>query len=264
MLNSPTAEIFRDVIREKRIETALFLASDFRTGSTLLGRLLQMQTELTFQRESFNTVPTWHVLHDAPLRQAISAALGPVRSGGMAAKLMWPHRNNLARVLGHGATDAAAGFCEIFPCVRFVHMARRDKVAQAVSFHIARHSNVWSSSQVDRDREAPVPYIFAEIIHYYMHFLMFETAWAEFLTVADPGAPMIYYEDLVEDVAGHVELCMTHFGLPFDRALIPADLPLTRQAGDLARRFSDRFRHDLCRYSPVAFLPGRLIGPPTP
>ena len=264
MPTPPTAEIFLDAVREKGIETALFLASDFRTGSTLIGRLLEMQTGLPFQRESFNTVPTWHVMQEAPLRRAVLAALGPVRLGCMATKLMWPHRNNLARVLGLNATDAVADFREIFPRARFVHVARRDKVAQAVSFHIARHSNVWFSSQVARNLDGPVSYNFAEINHYYMHFIMFETLWAEFLSAADPEAPLIYYEDLVDNVAGHVELSMAHLGLDFDRTKLPADLPLERQAGDLAHSFCDRFRHDLSRYSPVEFLPGRLIGPPTP
>lgn len=264
MPTSPTAEIFLDAVREKGIETALFLASDFRTGSTLIGRLLEMQTGLPFQRESFNTVPTWHVMQEAPLRQAVLAALGPVRFGCMGAKLMWPHRNNLARVLGRNTTDAVVDFRELFPRARFVHVARRDKVAQAVSFHIARHSNVWFSSQVARDLYGPVSYNFAEIHHYYMHFIMFETLWAEFLSAADPEAPLIYYEDLVDDVVGHVEQSMAHLALDFDRTKLPADLPLERQAGDLAQSFCDRFRHDLSRYSPVEFLPGRLIGPPTP
>ena len=130
MPTSSTAEIFLDAVREKGIETALFLASDFRTGSTLIGKLLEMQTGLPFQRESFNTVPTWHVMQDAPLRRAVLAALGPVRVGCMGAKLMWPHRNNLARILGRNTTDAVPNFREIFPRARFVHVARRDKVAQ--------------------------------------------------------------------------------------------------------------------------------------
>lgn len=121
MPTSPTAEIFLDAVREKGIETALFLASDFRTGSTLIGKLLELQTGLSFQRESFNMVPTWHVMQDAPLRRAVLAALGPVRFGCMGAKVMWPHRNNLARVLGHNGTDA--DFSEIFPQARFVHVA---------------------------------------------------------------------------------------------------------------------------------------------
>ena len=264
MPTPPTSEIFRDAFREKGIETALFLASDFRTGSTLIGRLLEMQTGLPFQRESFNTVTTWHVMQEAPLRRAVMAALGPVQFGCMAAKLMWPHRNNLVRVLGRDATDAVADFREIFPRARFVHVARRDKVAQAVSFHIARHSNVWSSSQVGRDLDDPVSYNFAEINHYYMHFIMFETLWTDFLSAADPEAPLIYYEDLITDVAGYVELAMAHLGVNFDRTKLPADLPLERQAGDLAHSFCDRFRRDLNRYAPVEFLPGRLIGPPTP
>jgi LPS sulfotransferase NodH len=264
MPTSPTAEIFLDAVREKGIETALFLASDFRTGSTLIGKLLEMQTGLPFQRESFNTVPTWHVMQDAPLRRAVLEALGPVRFGSMAAKLMWPHRNNLARVLGCNTADTVPNFREIFPRARFVHVARRDKVAQAVSFHMARHSNVWSSLQVARDPGGPVSYNFAEINHYFMHFIMFETLWSDFLSATDPDAPLIYYEDLLDDVAGHVELSMAHLGLDFDRTRLPADLPFERQSGDQASSFCDRFRADLSRYSPVEFLPGRLIGPPTP
>ena len=88
---------------------------------------------------------------------------------------------------------------------------------------MARHSNVWSSLQVARDPGGPVSYNFAEINHYFMHFIMFETLWSEFLSATDPDAPLIYYEDLLDDVAGHVELSMAHLGLDFDRTRLPAD-----------------------------------------
>lgn len=264
MATSPTADIFREAVREKGIETALFLASDFRTGSTLIGRLLELQTGLPFQRESFNTVPTWHVMQNEPLRQAVLAALGPVRFGRMAAKLMWPHRNNLTRVLSTNTAGGVATFREVFPSARFVHVARRDKVAQAVSFHMARHSNVWSSLQMTRDRGGSAAYNFAEIHHYFMHFIMFEKLWAEFLSANDPDAPLIYYEDFIDDVAGQMERSMAHFGLDFDRSKLPDDLPFERQSGEQASHFCDRFRDEISRYSPVEFLPGRLIGPPTP
>lgn len=253
--------IFNDVMEERGIRQVCFLATSFRTGSTLLGRLLSAQTGLAFHIESFNAAPAWYSLDAQGLRRQLSLALAPECAGRFAAKLMWPHRNNLARLLQIDPCDAIR-FAELFPGVRFLHLARRDKVAQAVSFHIARHSGVWDSRKIPVSAE--VPYRFHEISTCYMHFLSFDQLWRQFLEALGENTETYWYEDMIDDPRATARRAAAHFGLAFDDSLYPDEPPLQKQDNPVSEAFQARFREDLHRLAPPEFLPARLIGPPSP
>ena len=73
-----------------------------------------------------------------PIPQAL--AEGTTDNGVFAAKLMWTHLLDLAERLGRPA-DAAL-LREHFPDPRYVHVTRRDKIAQAVSLWRAVQTRV--------------------------------------------------------------------------------------------------------------------------
>ena len=194
--------IFSETLRAQRVQSCFFMATSFRTGSTLLGKLLQAQTGLSFHLEQFNGVPSWYMLGAEALCRKMTRALSPVNeelNGGFATKLMWPHRNNLARLLGLKADDTLA-FLEVFPNPRFIHLYRRDKVAQAVSFHVARHRNAWDSRTSQSLVNSSVPYVFDDINRYYMHFLSFDFMWKTFFQAADMDCVTYVYEEIIVDM----------------------------------------------------------------
>lgn len=253
--------IFMQALKNQGIRESNFLAADFRTGSTLLGRLLNLQSGLDFQRENFNTVPTWHSLNPSSLRQSISNALNPVVEGRFATKIMWPQRNNLSQFLGLDPTNATS-LVDVFPDARFLLLVRQDKAAQAVSYHIARRSNVWDSRK--NPAETDVPYIFNEINRYYMHFLSFEILWRQFLDALDCPFRVFTYEEMIKDLKATVHIAASLFRFEFENSLFPDEEPLKKQQSQLAAIYRDRFVEDLHRYSPTFFLPGRLTGPAGP
>ncbi len=85
-----------------------------------------------------------------PIPQAL--ADGTTDNGVFAAKLMWTHLLDLAERLGRPA-DAAL-LRERFPDPRYVHVTRRDKVAQAVSLWRAVQTRAWRAGEVTENGNA--------------------------------------------------------------------------------------------------------------
>ena len=85
-----------------------------------------------------------------PIPRAL--ADGTTDNGVFAAKLMWTHLLDLAERLGRPA-DAAL-LREHFPDPRYVHVTRRDKVAQAVSLWRAVQTRAWRAGAVTENGDA--------------------------------------------------------------------------------------------------------------
>lgn len=254
--------VFLETQKNKGISSTLLMATNFRTGSTLLGRLLEAQTGLAFQKEAFSDVSTWYSRTEPNLRSELDRLFSPTKANVFAAKIMWPQRNRLVDFLELEPRDYTS-FQNIFSNPKFLGLFRRDKIAQAISFHIARHTGAWDSRLATSISPQAVPYSFSTINFYYMHFLSFESLWASFFQDLGTRCLTIFYEDLVQNPKHNVQLALNHFSLPFDEKKWSNDMPMAKQRSDVSSMFRDRFMDDLNRYSSEVFLPSRLIGPRT-
>ncbi|MDP2620934.1 MAG: Stf0 family sulfotransferase [Hyphomicrobiales bacterium] len=254
---------FDGILRENGIGRTLILASTFRSGSTILGRLLRLQTNLAFDLEKFNAVSTWYKMSEARLEAALREALSPVRDGAYATKLMWPHRNNLARFLGLNG-EAAGEFATLFPNTKFVQLVRRDKIAQAVSFFMAKSTGIWQVDAGEAQEAGPIDYSFHDINTYYQHFISHDYLWKLFFEKSGMTVPAYVYEDVQRDFKHAARAIMDFLSLEFHEEKWPDTLPIRQQEDERARALQVRFRDDLFAWSPHELLPTKLVGPATP
>jgi len=254
---------FIEVLERNKIEACCFLATTFRSGSTFLGKLLFDQTRLAFHLEQFNMVPTWFKLTDAALVNAIGQSLSPVVKGRYASKLMWPHRNNVATFLGIDRAHSSELF-NVFPSLKFVHLARRDKVAQAVSYYIARKTDNWDAADGQGSVDRDVDYSFQAILDFYKSLSYHDSLWDDFFRTVDVEVTKVFYEDAIADPGAAISTVLDALALPPVDSRTPLAVPAPRKRAALNEELSRRFLDDLYTLSPLELLPGRLLGPFTP
>lgn len=254
---------FLAALRRKRVGACFLLATTFRSGSTFLGEMLFHETKLAFHRERFNMVPTWYKLSGRRLDEELDQALSPVVKGSYASKLMWPHRNNLATFLGIDRARSRE-LLDVFPNARFVHLSRRDKVAQAVSYYIARKTDNWTGGDEGEAVDAAVEYSFHPIFEYYTSLAYHDSLWEDFFRALDVEVTTVFFEDAIAEPPAAVARVLDAFGLPPASSGSSPALQTTRRRGELSAAFREHFLDDLYAMSPPELLPGRLIGPFTP
>ena len=180
------------------------------------------------------------------LERVLRVATTP--NGVFGAKLMWTHVPCMLEKLGElprfRGLDRAAILHAMLPDLRVVHLVRRDRVRQAVSWSRATQDGVWVAS--DGERPSPV----AESEYDVDLIRSLEGLLAE----GDRGWPRlfdelglvplrIYYEDLVDAhrYASVVRAVLSHLGLDAGDVTIP--WPSTvRQADAVNDDWSRRYR----------------------
>jgi trehalose 2-sulfotransferase len=162
-------------------------------------------------------------------------AAGTTANGVFGAKLMWTHLLDLAERLGR-APDAAL-LAERLPQPRYVHVTRRDKVAQAVSLWRAVQTRAWRAGDVKEEGEAV--YHGGAIAHLVAQLSEQDEAWRSWFAANGIRPFTIAYEDLAADAQGTTAAVLDHIGAG------PAEIPpppLRRQGDDRSARWVERFR----------------------
>ena len=168
-----------------------------------------------------------------PIPQAL--ADGTTDNGVFAAKLMWTHLLDLAERIGRPA-DAAL-LRERFPDPRYVHVTRRDKVAQAVSLWRAVQTRAWRAGEVTENGNAvyhagAIGYLAGQLTDH-------DDAWRSWFSVNRIEPLTIVYEELAVDTSGVAAEVLDHLGV--GPAEIP-EPPLRRQGDDRSARWVERYR----------------------
>lgn len=168
-----------------------------------------------------------------PIPQAL--AEGTTDNGVFAAKLMWTHLLDLAERLGRPA-DAAL-LRERFPDPRYVHVTRRDKIAQAVSLWRAVQTRAWRAGEVTENGNAvyhagAIGYLAGQLTDH-------DDAWRTWFSANRIEPLTIVYEELAADTAGVSAEVIDHLGV--GPAEIP-EPPLRRQGDDRSARWVERYR----------------------
>jgi LPS sulfotransferase NodH len=168
-----------------------------------------------------------------PIPRAL--AEGTTDNGVFAAKLMWTHLLDLAERLGRHA-DAAL-LRERFPDPRYVHVTRRDKVAQAVSLWRAVQTRAWRAGEVTENGNAvyhagAIGYLAGQLSDH-------DDAWRTWFSANGVEPLTIVYEELAGDTHRAASAVLDHLGV--GPAEVP-DPPLRRQGDDRSARWVERYR----------------------
>ncbi len=168
-----------------------------------------------------------------PIPQAL--ADGTTDNGVFAAKLMWTHLLDLAERLG--APADAALLRERFPDPRYVHVTRRDKIAQAVSLWRAVQTRAWRAGAVTENGNAvyhagAIGYLAGQLTDH-------DNAWRTWFAANRIEPLTIVYEELAADTHRATAAVLDHLDAG------PADIPeppLRRQGDDRSARWVERYR----------------------
>ncbi len=168
-----------------------------------------------------------------PIPQALAEGTTP--NGVFAAKLMWTHLLDLAGRLGRPA-DAAL-FAGRVPEPRYVHVTRRDKVAQAVSLWRAVQTRAWRAGEVTENGTAvyhagAIGYLAGQLTDH-------DDAWRTWFVANGIDPLTIVYEELADDTRGATAAVLDHVGV--GPAEVP-EPPLRRQGDDRSARWVERYR----------------------
>ncbi len=181
--------------------------------------------------------------------ERLSAALreGTTPNGVWASKLMWGYFLDFLRRL-HERPDTAdrkpaEAVEHLFPGVRYVHVKRRDKLAQAISLWTAVQTLAWRDDGDDDSGAHEPVYSYAGIEHLREQLTGQDEAWTRWFAAAGVEPVVIAYEDLVADQRGVVlDLLRT---LHIDTFGVDVPEPkMRRQSGGRSAEWAERFEAD--------------------
>ena len=236
-----------------------------RTGSTLLCDLLAA-TGAAGDPDSFfmtNVDPHWAARWGLPpddpalgrdhcaayLDAAIAAGRGKTPVFGL--RLMHENLGDLTGMIERvhpGLPSDRARFETVFGRVLFIHLARADKLAQAVSMVRAEQTGLWHAAPDGTELERLSPprephYDFAHIATRLDELAARDAAWTDWFKREGIVPLTIAYESLAEDPAGTLARVCHRLGVaaPSRDAVKPG---VARLADAISRDWMDRFRAD--------------------
>jgi len=218
------------------------IATTPRCGSHLLGHLLCATGMLGSPLEYFSKgrLRDWQGKLEAVSRQDLFQKLFRRRtspSGWFGVKAHWPQFEQIT------------GDAELFPLFNFtrsIHIERRDRIAQAISWVIAQQSSAWISFH--ETSEEPT-YDFAAIQNAIAVIDDQTATWKQFFSTQGLQPLTVFYEDLVENPEQTVDAVLTHCGLSRDPAQARTIHQPTRQASARNTSWAERYQHDLAHTS---------------
>jgi trehalose 2-sulfotransferase len=173
--------------------------------------------------------------------------------GVFGAKLHWFHVEELAGALG---VDERAAVDRVFPRCRFVHVRRRDRVRQAVSWAVARQTGRWSDGAGVYPGTPPPPvYSFEAIDECRAALGESERRWRAFFEGVGASVLDVAYEDLVADHGGTVAAVSRYLGEPVEPSAVPPPR-LRRQSDDRTEEMVERYLAELAGRGGPADLGG--------
>ena len=148
---------------------------------------------------------------------------------------MWTHLLDLAERLDRPADPALLE--ERLPALRYVHVTRGDKVAQAVSLWRAVQTRAWRAGDVKEEGEAV--YHGGAIAHLVAQLTEQDEAWRAWFAANAIEPLTIAYEALAGDARGHRRRrARAHRRRPRR----DPGAPLRRQGDDRSARWVERYR----------------------
>jgi LPS sulfotransferase NodH len=191
-----------------------------RSGGGLLGGLLRSSGIAGYPEEYFwrGDMPQWRGRWSvATDKEYLSAALreGTTPNGVFGGRVMWTYLEDVIEFVAaatgsHIPPQAKLAFA--FPDLQYVHMTRRDHVAQAVSWAKAVQTGVWFSW--DTRRRPGTPSYDGDLIERLLAAVEeSERCWSSFFSQAGVAIHAVTYEDLAADPVGETESVLAFLGV---------------------------------------------------
>lgn len=218
------------------------IASTPRSGSTLLARMLAATGAAGAPKEYLNPLllRAWGRLNPG-VQISLDAYLTEIEgrrtsdNGVFGMKLHWRH---VKKLLARNMPEAVVRRM-LMRHERFIFITRRDKLRQAISYHIAESTGIFHSDQQDwlKGLNAAAPELSPErILRHLADILDEERGWTDFFRESGKPFIRIEYEDLVSDYAG---TCSQILGfLNIEAGAIPQMTPRMEHRG-LQEQFRD-------------------------
>ncbi|MFQ1702475.1 Stf0 family sulfotransferase [Loktanella agnita] len=241
-------------------EHAYLLCTMPRSGSTMLCDLLK-QTGVAGRPNSFfrpqsmgDFAARWNVpahgIDDFALAYLCAVRdRGTAGTGCFGMRIMWDNLPGLAsrlRQLFPAARGDRACLNAAFGKLKFIHLFRADKVAEAVSYDIAEQSGLWhrNADGTEMERVAPPAepvYDKARIQAAYADVTAGNDAWLAWFENQAITPLSISYEALAAASAQHLRQILQFIGMDPSRAdgIVPGTAPL---ADERNRAWAERFR----------------------
>lgn len=226
--------------------TGYALCATPRSGSTLLCSLLRSSGVAGAPQSLFRAEDRQDFARDWGIARAdggfdwadyLRAARVAGRGGTpvFAVRLMWETLRDVEGLLGGATLEQALG------PLRFVHLFRRDLVAQAVSLHRALHSGVWHLGI----EEAAVPgvprYDFTAIDGHVRAAEAANAGWTRWFAARGIVPLRVAYEDLAADPVATAQAVLVHVGVT---AAGPLHAPNRRMADAESAVWIARYRDE--------------------
>ncbi len=162
---------------------------------------------------------------------------GTTPNGVFGSKLMWNYFDDLlARLSSAPEAGGLDALTQRFGPSRFVHVTRRDKVAQAVSLWRAVQTRAWNAAAEDCAHPVfdhrGIEYLCAQVAAH-------DDAWTRWFAANGVEPLCVEYETFIAAHEETVRRVLDHLGVSADH--LP-DPPLERQGDDRSARWVARFK----------------------
>ena len=189
---------------------------------------------------------------------------GTTPNGVFGAKLMQENLattiDRLREALGGDGREDPEILDAALPGLRYVHLTRRDKVRQAVSYVKARRTGIWFEGGGDGDAKGPGPvhpvsyrppvaegglrYDFDELRSRYRWLVGEDASWRDFFDRHRIEPLVLEFERVVREPAITTRTVFEHLGVPMPPRPTGEDPPPRRQADHVDDEWEQRFRED--------------------
>jgi trehalose 2-sulfotransferase len=172
---------------------------------------------------------------------------GTTRNGVFGAKVMWGYFNGFVTGLRWAVPGSQRlAVCDlapsVFPNLRYLSMTRQDKVRQAVSLWRALQTWSWSSHQEAAVGTGHLVYSHAAIAHLIRDIEAHEFEWRAYFRECEVEPLTIVYEDFIGRYEETVREILRYLEVPEADTVAITEPRRDRQADDLSRLWTDRYR----------------------
>jgi LPS sulfotransferase NodH len=166
-------------------------------------------------------------------RLADARRRGTTPNGVFGAKMMWAY---LPDFLAHGNPEQQLG------PLRWLHVERRDTLAQAISLWRAVQTAQWRAE--DRDSEVEPVFHAGAIAHLKGRLEEHAAAWREWFAGRGIEPLEIVYEEFAQEPQPAICGVLDHIGVPTAGVHVP-EPPTRRQSDSRSQEWVDRFRDEV-------------------
>ena len=230
---------FNQIYCKSDLKGCYIIASTFRSGSTFVSELLKRNGITGLGDERFNIIGDQP---DSELNSYIENMLEPFRGDIFPTKLMWPHRNDIARIFGITRNKSEL-FLDLFPEAKWIFVERDDIFAQAISMWRAKSTGRWHIYNSNPTLEPAIEYDFEAIDDSLWELSLHNRLWKDFFNLSGITPFTVKYESLIEDIPTTLSHLLRFLGR--DVANPATDVPLRKQSNELSDEYRSRLMEDL-------------------